>query len=289
VSDERTTIPLRKPAEKKALSAGVDVPAPAGKIASPNVGTTAAPPTTTRRALRAPTIEPAPETAESGLESAQIVREKGKDHCSVESLQTMLKLWGNDEEELAEAASVWGNEPQKDFAFREKAKDYGLEATILKTTVSQLRAFNYPCIVKLKGEHNPRSFHWAVLMGLDGDQAIIGSPKLGRMNLSVSDLRDTWLGTAIILWQNPDGITTSLRRGGQGEEVKRFQQRLKEAGYFQNMPITGYYSEYTELVTRDFQERYGLKVDGIAGVRTLMVLYRVLGGDSIPRLSSGQG
>ncbi len=65
---------------------------------------------------------------------------------------------------------------------------------------------------------------------------------------------------------------TKLKRGDSGAAVSKLQQALKDAGWYHG-EITGYYNYATYTAVCDFQNYYGLKVDGIAGQQTLSTLY----------------
>ena len=65
---------------------------------------------------------------------------------------------------------------------------------------------------------------------------------------------------------------TTLYVGDTGSDVRRLQNRLKELGYLSGS-ADGSYGPKTETAVRDFQRRNGLKADGIAGSKTLQVLY----------------
>ncbi|MDJ0796762.1 MAG: peptidoglycan-binding protein [Calothrix sp. MO_167.B12] len=60
----------------------------------------------------------------------------------------------------------------------------------------------------------------------------------------------------------------ALERGDQGPSVKKLQQQLKKAGFYQSN-ITQLYDFNTEFAVRRFQKASGLTVDGIAGNTTL--------------------
>jgi hypothetical protein len=57
-----------------------------------------------------------------------------------------------------------------------------------------------------------------------------------------------------------------VKRGDRGEEVKRIQQALKDAGF--DIVVDGIFGERTEDAVRRFQEINGLDVDGIVGNQT---------------------
>ena len=58
------------------------------------------------------------------------------------------------------------------------------------------------------------------------------------------------------------------RRGSCGEVVAEIQTVLRDEGLYTDEP-DGIFGEKTERAVRQYQERYGLKTDGIAGNQTL--------------------
>ena len=61
------------------------------------------------------------------------------------------------------------------------------------------------------------------------------------------------------------------RYGSSGEEVKKIQDKLKRWGYY-NGSVDGIYGTKTVDAVKKFQKKNGLKVDGIAGEKTLAKL-----------------
>ena len=66
---------------------------------------------------------------------------------------------------------------------------------------------------------------------------------------------------------------TTLRPGMRGEEVAKMQQALIDLGYLKGA-ADGIYGTKTENAVRKFQKENGLKPDGLAGVKTLTLLYK---------------
>ena len=75
----------------------------------------------------------------------------------------------------------------------------------------------------------------------------------------------------------PEGYAT-LRKGAQGEDVRRMQQALVSLGYL-NEPADGSFGANTLAAVTFFQAVNGLTADGIAGQKTLTLLY---GGTALP-------
>ena len=66
-------------------------------------------------------------------------------------------------------------------------------------------------------------------------------------------------------------VSTTLRQGSQGEEVRLLQQVLKDKGYYMGA-IDGVFGGGTKSAVQAFQSAKGLTADGIAGQRTLTAL-----------------
>lgn len=70
----------------------------------------------------------------------------------------------------------------------------------------------------------------------------------------------------------------TLRYGDSGKDVKKMQLALNELG-FSTGGSDGKFGPATEKAVRQFQKKYKLKVDGVAGNQTLTLLYDKTGGD----------
>ncbi len=81
------------------------------------------------------------------------------------------------------------------------------------------------------------------------------------------------------------GVTTTLplKKGDQGQFVKEIQQDLIKAGF--SLPrygADGEFGDETENAVRQFQRKYGLKVDGLVGPQTLKKLNEVVNAKQAP-------
>lgn len=63
-----------------------------------------------------------------------------------------------------------------------------------------------------------------------------------------------------------------MKEGSSGSAVRMLQARLKELGYTDEEP-DGFYGPKTAKAVEAFQERNGLKADGIAGQQTLKKMF----------------
>ncbi|WP_404356247.1 cell wall hydrolase [Cytobacillus firmus] len=65
-----------------------------------------------------------------------------------------------------------------------------------------------------------------------------------------------------------------LKEGSKGSEVAYIQDLMNVLGYFSSEP-TGFYGPVTVQAVREFQQEFGLKVDGIVGMETADMIYNV--------------
>ncbi len=70
----------------------------------------------------------------------------------------------------------------------------------------------------------------------------------------------------------PNPAYKTLQMGDRGDNVRDMQERLQEYGYYEG-EIDGAYGNQTRQAVEKFQYMHGLSVDGIAGRRTLTVLF----------------
>ena len=68
-----------------------------------------------------------------------------------------------------------------------------------------------------------------------------------------------------------ESLEVLSRYGSSGEEVKQIQKRLKDWGYYKGN-VDGIYGSKTQQAVKDFQKANGLKVDGVAGDKTLAAI-----------------
>lgn len=96
------------------------------------------------------------------------------------------------------------------------------------------------------------------------------------------------LVTALFLLGGSTALAyTKLEKGMEGPEVAAMQQALKDLGY--SIKVDGKYGTDTAAVVRSFQRQHGLTADGVAGDKTLTLLYALAAADaavSVPPPSS---
>ena len=83
-------------------------------------------------------------------------------------------------------------------------------------------------------------------------------------------------------------IYNTLRKGSQGDEVRKLQNSLVSAGYdVGSTGVDGIYGPATEKAVLGYQRDKGLQADGIAGEETLGSLYSLPGEEETPANDPG--
>lgn len=59
----------------------------------------------------------------------------------------------------------------------------------------------------------------------------------------------------------------------KGDEVKALQEKLMALDYLEDGNADGIFGRDTQKAVKEFQEKNGLEADGVAGEKTLTVLY----------------
>src|SRR5207247_945026 len=72
--------------------------------------------------------------------------------------------------------------------------------------------------------------------------------------------------------RSAEAVPAELRRGAQGEAVRDLQRRLAALGFDVAGDAPGAFDDATERSVHAFQERRGLRVDGIIGHQTWSAL-----------------
>lgn len=149
--------------------------------------------------------------------------------------------------------------------------------------LSRIGALGRPVLLRLRREGG---FASAILLELDDQRALIELAG-ERLTLPRSVLELHWVGDYRALWQRPEWVPATLRRGDRGPGVTWLRERLALAEVREGLDGPALqedeFGAELERRVRRLQLRLGLLADGIAGPETQMALasFEVQG----PRLS----
>ena len=131
---------------------------------------------------------------------------------------------------------------------------------------SEVNQLNTPVVLELWDEQD-QPFHGA-LLAKDGNRYEL---QLGDETLQVvpRDLRDSWFGAYVILWQTPPNYLGSLRQGDEHSTVAWLHRRLEEIMPDRiTVPVDNVFDAQLNNLVLEFQASEGLLADGIVGPLT---------------------
>lgn len=171
-----------------------------------------------------------------------------------------------------------------DFNKMERAaRDRGLRIYSFSGSMTALLRINYPAALELTlpGISGKR---FLSLVRMENGQCLVDPQISGRRFLSSGETEKHWSGQGYLLWKDHLNLLAHMPPGAGGEQTKRLQRLLKEAGTYSG-PLTGAYDKNTLSAVRQFQSLNGIKEDGVVGAETLILLYRSSDRFGAPRLA----
>ncbi|HJP19562.1 MAG TPA: AAA family ATPase [Nitrospinota bacterium] len=165
-------------------------------------------------------------------------------------------------------------------------KKRGLSYFKIDTDLQQLKLLNYPALLlfqPLKSQ-NPS---FLLLAEVQNDQLTFIS-KGKKFQFSREAVEEIWTKKAYVFWKNFENFKQEMKKGHQGFEVIWLSKKLKELGFYDSKTTKVFDSKLKNAVMR-FQKENKLKVDGVVGKETKIILYNKLGIYKTPQLKKVVG
>lgn len=162
---------------------------------------------------------------------------------------------------------------------------YGLRCLKEQGTWEDLQSYDRVAALALR---SAGSVSYVVLTGLDRERAVIA----GRgedFDLERAALGPYWDGSYLVLWRAPPWGTRTITEHSEGVDVLWLRQTLNRVPGLQPLDVgnTNFDSSLKERIM-SFQKSNNLRVDGVAGVHTIIRLNSIVDPD-VPRLQSASG
>lgn len=158
--------------------------------------------------------------------------------------------------------------------------DFRLKCEKGLETWDNLVEFNRPTNLLIEDSEGHRS--WLTLHTVNGDRVEVESIN-GRRWIEKDWLLALWSREYQILWQAPPGYRRPLKLGDSGTDVDWLTERIAFVYQDPTIKQVKVFDLYLQDMLMDFQQRHGLKADGIAGMNTLIQLNSSTT-EGIPRL-----
>jgi general secretion pathway protein A len=189
----------------------------------------------------------------------------------------------NTETAFAQLFALWGGtfDPENGRPC-DQALQQGLECVYQQGSWGQLRTLNRPAILTLIDDNG--NAHQVVVAGLNAANAQIKLPD-APLQVPIASISSLWYGDYLVLWRPQVAAPRALSAGMQGDGV-RWLRRTLNTVHGRPAEDTGsdFYDEELVHMVEEFQRKHRLKVDGIAGVQTQIVLDALANSAGAPRL-----
>lgn len=209
---------------------------------------------------------------------------------SVNSLEALLRKNQNatgTDTAFATLFSVWDITftPRTDRAC-EQAETQNLKCLFLRGSWNVVRQLNRPVILTLTDRSGEA--HQVVLTRMTDTTADISiGPHVHT--LALDDISEYWFGESLLLWKPPNGQAKSYQRGSRDPGVLWLRQSLAAIlGVTVTDADSELFDESLERQVKDYQRNRRLKVDGLVGQQTQIIINSDLGLDGIPHLLGEQ-
>jgi len=153
------------------------------------------------------------------------------------------------------------------------AQSMGLEAQILRPGLDEVLAIGLPVLTRVTSGDKT---HWVGLLGAQDGKVRLITDSDGIVRVNKNEFEEMFTHEAIVLSRNPGADAPLLKPGMKGPIVERIQRNLVRLGRLSE-PISGVYDEDTIQAVAKIQTETGIKIDGIVGRQTRMVLNSWLG------------
>jgi len=196
-------------------------------------------------------------------------------HTDINSaMATLFALWGIEYEAGNGTACT-------------QAEAAGLSCLFQRGSWTGIRQLDRPVMLTLNDRNG--NMHQPVLVSLNGEQGELAFGET-RSTHSIEEISKLWYGEYLLIWRPPNGDAKAIKPGMRDENVRWLRQSLAaiDTNYDpdSNTPAElDFFDEELERRLKVFQREHRLKVDGLAGQQTQIIINSSLALDGIPRLA----
>jgi len=170
--------------------------------------------------------------------------------------------------------ALWGGRPTLTAATTMEetlnlSREQKFEVARLQGDLDGLLRLRLPLLLEIVFASEVR---YLLLLGQDEGGVRVALNNGKTLTISPAQLAPYWQNRAYLLWKNPLGLPIGQGPLQTSQEILALQTLLSDAG--KSVPRNGRYDDTTSAAIRAFQTEQQLPADGIAGLQTLIALYR---------------
>ncbi|MBI2384350.1 MAG: AAA family ATPase [Gammaproteobacteria bacterium] len=226
-----------------------------------------------------------PPAAEPPLVAAAAVPEAPPEPAPAPTLEQLLQSTEALPTVLGRLVQLWGANPQPAPGERlctALARE-ALECHRATGTWADLKLANRPAVLTVSAARGGRQY--VLLRGLSRDRALLETAA-GPLELGTDRLELVWTGEYLLLWRR-ETPSSYIPPDSSGPAVQWLREKLAQAeGRGSAAPVSDRFDADLRQSLMRFQGTHGLDPDGLAGVRTLIVLSDVAPAPGTPALTA---
>ena len=195
------------------------------------------------------------------------------------ALKTIAFLWGT----VSQADRFLDDIDESGAFFKLAAARDNLRILDVSHNLDLIKRLNLPVILEFMppGALSPR---YLALIENSGDRMVLkGGEKEKTISVPAAKMRSYWTGEAYIPWRNFFNCNGDVPISAPKESVFTLKMLLLDIGFKDIKPDYDYDDATKETIIQ-IQEKHGIKVDGIVGAQTKIVIYNAKKGLKIPHI-----
>jgi general secretion pathway protein A len=232
------------------------------------------PVTTANTIARAAAIdrgEPAASDIGNAMTLEELLRAAGPETSVEAAMGTLFSLWNTDYDQPAGSSAC------------QQAETKGLSCYFSRGSWSGIRQLDRPVMLTLTDSRGDT--HQPVLVSLTdetGELAIADT----RVSYPLDEISEMWFGQYLLVWRPPNGRNDIMRPGMRDPNVLWLRQSLAaiDADFRPGNLDSDLFDEDLEEKLMQFQRTHRLRIDGIAGEQTQILINSLLGPGGTPQL-----
>ncbi|MFH2218126.1 MAG: AAA family ATPase [Pseudomonadota bacterium] len=169
--------------------------------------------------------------------------------------------------------------------FRLAAKQNGLLIRRLEGDLNLVKNINLPAVLmcSLPGERSP--VYLALCKITDGKIILRGGENSDTIAVEEKDLESLWSGVAYAPWKNFLSLTGTIPLDSPADTIITLKMLMKDIG-FKDIEISPVYDAVTQAAIKEIQKKHGIRIDGVVGSSTKIVLYNEKKTFEIPHIAN---
>ncbi len=196
------------------------------------------------------------------------------------ALRNVFEIWENEKTDIPDSLLTL-NDPSKFFQMAARYNGFTIQK--IQNDFELIKTLNLPAVFEFHSGNENISGYLA-LAGIENDRLLfLGKTKDTLAKVSLEEMNKYWTGSAYIPWKDFYGFDGTIPRNASRDSILALKLLLKEVG-FDDLDMNPSYDRKTRNAIKALQRKNGLKIDGVVGPNTKIMLYNELDSLKIPHI-----